>query len=68
MTYTDHSGRADPVEDVSDDEGTEICAIVDESGEHTECTLFPEDAEGVTLMSRWITADEGSFVALSAMQ
>lgn len=33
-----------------------------------ECTLAPRDAEGVELMSRWITAAEGSFVAVEEMR
>lgn len=33
-----------------------------------ECTLYPRDASGVDLMSRWITASEGSYVPLDEMQ
>lgn len=29
-----------------------------------ECTIYPADADGMELMTRWITAHDGSFVAL----
>lgn len=33
-----------------------------------ECTLYPVDANGLDLMSTWITAQEGSFVGLESMR
>lgn len=33
-----------------------------------ECTLAPTDAEGIELMSRWISAKADSFVALEDMR
>ncbi|MFC7229319.1 hypothetical protein N0B31_18110 [Salinirubellus salinus] len=37
-----------------------------ESGD--ELTLFPAAADDVSLMSRWLTADEGSWVELDEMR
>ncbi|MFW5903369.1 MAG: DUF7511 domain-containing protein [Halolamina sp.] len=33
-----------------------------------ECTLFPCDADGVDLMTTWMTAREDSFVDLESMR
>lgn len=30
----------------------------------TECTIYPDEAAGLDLMTRWITAAEGSYVSL----
>lgn len=41
-----------------------VAEVVSTDSHGLECTIFPEDAEGLDLMTRWITADEGAFVAL----
>ena len=44
-----------------------VARVVDyESGE--ELTLFPASSTGVDLMSRWLTAEEGSWVELHEMR
>lgn len=45
----------------------DVCAII-EAGAETECTLYPDGVDGVALMTHWLTAGEGSFVALSEMR
>lgn len=32
------------------------------------CTLYPSDANGVELMSTWVSADAGSYVAVADMR
>lgn len=34
----------------------------------TECTIYPPDAGDAELVTRWITAREGAFVALESMR
>jgi len=48
--------------------GDELVAelTVDEDGT-TFCTMYPVDASGMELMTAWITAREGSFVASEAV-
>lgn len=41
-----------------------VAEVVSDDAQRSECTLFPADAEGLDLMTRWITAGEGSFVSL----
>lgn len=43
---------------------TLVAEVISTGSRGFECTIFPEDAEGLDLMTRWITADEASFVAL----
>ncbi|USZ67239.1 hypothetical protein NGM10_10910 [Halorussus salilacus] len=33
-----------------------------------ECTVYPRKADDQTLMTEWITAEEGSYVALDEMR
>lgn len=54
---------------VSDRTGIELRADVTErEGRPDECTIWPQDASGKALLTRWIAAEEGSFVALSEMR
>lgn len=41
-----------------------LAEVVGSSERGAECTIYPADAEGMDLMTRWITASEGSFVSL----
>lgn len=41
-----------------------IAEVIGSDGHDAECTIYPADAEGMDLMTRWITAAEGSFVRL----
>jgi hypothetical protein len=36
--------------------------------EEAACTLYPSDATGVELMSTWVSADAGSYVAVAEMR
>lgn len=62
MSYAGWSER-----DESVDEQFDVCAVIERHDVDVECTLYPSDATGVDLMSRWITAGEGSFVSLAEM-
>jgi hypothetical protein len=42
--------------------------IVEYDDAPNECTIFPTDAQEWELMTRWITAAEGSYVDLEAMR
>lgn len=33
-----------------------------------QCTIFPADADDELLVTRWITAEEGSYVSLATMR
>lgn len=41
-----------------------VAEVIAADTQQSECTIFPADAEGLDLMTRWITAGEGSFVGL----
>jgi Trk K+ transport system NAD-binding subunit len=46
-----------------------VVAVVAETGDgDEECTLFPADADERDLPTTWLSAEEGSFVALSEMR
>lgn len=68
MSSAERSGRAESGDDEPADRDVGIQAVVERRDAGTQCTLHPTDAEGVELMSRWMTADEGSFVALTEMR
>ncbi len=67
MSYAERSGRHEPGEEGADRQ-VDVRAVVEQQDGGVECTLYPNDADRVALMSRWITAGEGSFVALSEMR
>jgi len=49
--------------------GEELHAVtVEKDGRPDECTLYPRGTTGLDRMSSWITAEEGSFVALDAVR
>jgi|GEM_PF-3840701 len=43
-----------------------VRARIDE--DESACTLYPSDATGVELMSTWVSAEAGSYVALAEMR
>jgi Trk K+ transport system NAD-binding subunit len=46
-----------------------VVAVVAETADgDEECTLFPADADEAELPTTWLSADSGSFVALSEMR
>jgi hypothetical protein len=45
-----------------------VARFADRGEGDRECTLYPQDASGVDLMSRWITAGEGDVVPLDEMR
>lgn len=56
-----------PADDAAD--AVPIAAeIVVSRGQPAECTLYPADADGMELMTSWVTAREGSFVSLERMR
>lgn len=51
------------------DDGAEYAAIVVPADDApAECTIFPVDAEDEELVTTWISAEDGSFVALEDMR
>jgi hypothetical protein len=66
--------------DETDAEGTVPSALLDADAEGVvavvaetadgdeECTLFPADADEAELPTTWLSAEQGSFVALSEMR
>ena len=42
--------------------------VVEREGGPDECTLYPSDADDGTLVTEWITAEEGSYVELDAVR
>lgn len=40
--------------------------VVSNDDEPDECTLYPREATGIDLMTRWMTAREGSYVDLES--
>ncbi len=51
------------------DDGTEYAAVVvPADGRPDECTIFPLDVNEAELVTTWISAEEGSFVALEEMR
>lgn len=49
-------------------DGALIAEVVGSGERGAECTIYPADAEGMDLMTRWITASEGSFVRLEDVE
>ena len=52
--------------DVGTDDGLVARVVHYDTG--VELTLFPPAASGVDLMTRWVTAEEGSWVRLDEMR
>lgn len=46
----------------------ELACHIESYADGDECTVFPADADDETLTTTWITADEGSFVALEDLR
>lgn len=41
---------------------------IEEYADGAECTLYPASCDGEALLTRWMTASEGSFVDLEGMR
>jgi hypothetical protein len=71
-THTTDDGRDDAPLPIPADDPADVvqfaAEIVVTRGQPAECTLYPADAEGMELMTSWITAREGSFVRLERMR
>lgn len=53
----------------TDGDGIELRADVTERDDGPdECTIWPHDASGRDLLTRWVAAEEGSFVSLTEMR
>jgi hypothetical protein len=65
----DGTERRSPVEARLDDRVPMLAAeIVTGNDRPAECTVYPRDATETERMTRWITAEEGSFIALEEMR
>lgn len=42
--------------------------LVERDDGRTECTVFPRDCDDEEIVTRWITAHEGSFVSLDSQR
>ncbi|WP_137284440.1 DUF7511 domain-containing protein [Halorussus salinisoli] len=57
-----------PTDDASSDRLDALTAVVVEhDSQSDECTLYPDGASDEALVTEWITAEEGSYVALDEM-
>lgn len=45
-----------------------VAEVVAADAQGSECTIYPAHAEGLDLMTRWITASDGSFVGLDQVR
>jgi hypothetical protein len=43
-------------------------AVVENGADPTECTVYPRDCAEEELLTRWLTAAEGSYVSLDEMR
>lgn len=51
------------------DGGVELRAdVVERDGRPDECTIWPHNASGTELLTRWIAAEEGSYYSLEEMR
>ena len=58
-----HSGTYD-----GDSERGDLAHRIEDYAGGAECTLYPATCEESALVTRWITAEAGSFVDLSEMR
>lgn len=49
-------------------DGCDLAHRIEEYSGGAECTLYPTACEADALMTRWMTAEEGSFVDLTEMR
>lgn len=68
MIENDDTQRVDPVASPDVEPPVLEAVVVAYPDENDECTIFPVDADEVDLLTRWITAEEGSFVDLIDMR
>ncbi|WP_049985167.1 DUF7511 domain-containing protein [Halobellus rufus] len=63
-----------PADSAVDDTGTDdreqvlVARVETYEGDADECTIYPVEAEAAALQTTWISAEEGSFVALDSMR
>jgi hypothetical protein len=43
-------------------------AVVENDSDTAECTLYPRECADEELVTRWLTAEEGSYVSLDGMR
>lgn len=65
LTPTDYAARGISLFE----DGSEYASVVVPADGHPdECTIFPVDASEAELVTTWISAEAGSFVALAEMR
>lgn len=60
-----------PEQETGDDDAGSVelrADVTRRATEPDECTIWPHDASGNALLTEWVTAEEGSFVALEEMR
>jgi hypothetical protein len=67
-TETDAASVAPPVDGAAHAEADVRATLEERDDGPDELTMYPAGAEGFELMSTWVTAREGSYVALSKMR
>jgi hypothetical protein len=58
----------DPTDGVDESRNAYAASVVPYDDAPDECTIFPVDAAEADLVTTWISAAEGSFVALDEMR
>lgn len=64
----DRSSALAPDESDESRAGTLAAVVEERDSAPDECTIYPVDAADEELVTKWITAEEGSFVELDAMR
>lgn len=68
-TNTDDRHRnADDQRRSADRLGDLIATVIKHDLRPDECTIYPRDVTDEELVTKWITAEEGSYVELEAME
>ncbi|MFB6135530.1 MAG: hypothetical protein ABEJ04_02100 [Halobacteriaceae archaeon] len=63
----DGTARVSADDEMPDWSDAIVADVVEYEGEPDECTLYPLDATDETVVTTWISAREGGFVALDEM-
>lgn len=65
---TDRRQRDEPSSSACDREQVLVAKIVVSATDPAECTIFPRDVAEGDRLTTWLSAREGSFVALAEMR
>lgn len=72
MTNTAPTNADDGTPPTADESSSDRCdltaVVVEHDSRSDECTLYPRGASDETLVTEWMTAEEGSYVRLDEMR